>query len=106
MKDRREPSVVANVKSAQVRQLRPVGDPAGLRVHLLGPMTVTLDGRSVAIAARKARALLGYLALREGSEHKVSLDQVIETMYQTGMDMQSRYKETSLGGLALNVIEC
>jgi DNA-binding SARP family transcriptional activator/TolB-like protein len=68
MKDRREPSVVANVKSAQVRQLRPVGDPAGLRVHLLGPMTVTLDGRSVAIAARKARALLGYLALREGSE--------------------------------------
>jgi len=46
------------------------------------------------------------IALREGSEHKVSLDQVIETMYQTGMDMQSRYKETSLGGLALNVIEC
>jgi len=44
--------------------------------------------------------------LREGSEHKVSLDQVIKTMYQTGMDMQSRYKETSLGGLALNVIEC
>ena len=46
------------------------------------------------------------IALREGSEHKVSLDQVIQTMYQTGMDMQSRYKETSLGGLALNVIEC
>jgi len=46
------------------------------------------------------------IALREGSEHKVSLDQVIKTMYQTGMDMQSRYKETSLGGLALNVIEC
>jgi L-serine dehydratase len=46
------------------------------------------------------------IALHEGSEHKVSLDQVIATMYQTGMDMQSRYKETSLGGLALNVIEC
>jgi len=46
------------------------------------------------------------IALREGSEHKVSLDQVIQTMYQTGLDMQSRYKETSLGGLALNVIEC
>jgi len=46
------------------------------------------------------------ISLHEGSEHKVSLDQVIETMYQTGMDMQSRYKETSLGGLALNVIEC
>jgi len=36
----------------------------------------------------------------------VSLDQVIKTMYETGRDMQSRYKETSLGGLALNVIEC
>jgi L-serine dehydratase len=46
------------------------------------------------------------IALREGGEHKVSLDQVIKTMYETGMDMQSRYKETSLGGLALNVIEC
>ena len=34
------------------------------------------------------------------------LDQVIQTMYQTGHDMQSRYKETSLGGLALSVIEC
>lgn len=46
------------------------------------------------------------LAMDEGGEHKVSLDQVIQTMYQTGRDMQSRYKETSLGGLALNVIEC
>lgn len=46
------------------------------------------------------------IALREGGEHKVSLDQVIKTMYETGMDMQSQYKETSLGGLALNVIEC
>ena len=46
------------------------------------------------------------LALQEGGEHKVSLDQVIKTMYQTGLDMQSRYKETSLAGLALNVIEC
>jgi L-serine dehydratase len=46
------------------------------------------------------------IAMRESGEHKVSLDQVILTMYQTGLDMQSRYKETSLGGLALNVIEC
>jgi L-serine dehydratase len=47
------------------------------------------------------------IALRETGEHKVSLDQVIETMYRTGLDMQSRYKETSLGGLAtLNIIEC
>jgi L-serine dehydratase len=47
------------------------------------------------------------IAIREDGEHKVSLDQVIQTMYETGKDMQSRYKETSLGGLAtLNIIEC
>ncbi|MCC7153245.1 MAG: L-serine ammonia-lyase [Bryobacterales bacterium] len=46
------------------------------------------------------------MALREPEGHKVTLDQVIKTMYQTGLDMQSKYKETSLGGLALNVIEC
>ena len=46
------------------------------------------------------------IALNESGAHKVSLDQVIRTMYETGLDMQSRYKETSLGGLALNVIEC
>ncbi len=46
------------------------------------------------------------LALADTDTHKLSLDQVIETMYRTGMDMQSRYKETSLAGLALNIIEC
>jgi L-serine dehydratase len=46
------------------------------------------------------------LAMHETEGHKLSLDQIIHTMYQTGMDMQSRYKETSLAGLALNIIEC
>jgi len=46
------------------------------------------------------------LAMAETEGHKLSLDQIIETMYRTGMDMQSRYKETSLAGLALNIIEC
>ncbi|MFK8031360.1 MAG: L-serine ammonia-lyase [Gammaproteobacteria bacterium] len=46
------------------------------------------------------------LALRGDGSHKVSLDQVIETMRQTGMDMNSVYKETSRGGLAVNVTEC
>lgn len=36
------------------------------------------------------------IALRESGDHKISLDQVIETMYPTGLDMQSHYKETSL----------
>jgi L-serine dehydratase len=46
------------------------------------------------------------LAMRGDGTHKVSLDQVIETMRQTGVDMQSKYKETSQGGLAVNVTEC
>ncbi len=46
------------------------------------------------------------LALHGDGTHKVSLDQVIATMKQTGKDMQSHYKETSQGGLAVNVIEC
>ncbi len=45
------------------------------------------------------------MATQEGGGHKVSLDQVIRTMYQTGLDMQSRYKETALAGLAVNVKE-
>ncbi len=47
-----------------------------------------------------------YLALRGDGRHFVSLDSVIETMRQTGQDMRSKYKETSLGGLAVNVVEC
>lgn len=48
------------------------------------------------------------LALRGDGQHTVSLDKVIETMRQTGLDMQSKYKETSQGGLAVNVnvVEC
>ena len=58
-----------------------------------------------AMAAAKALHA-ARIAMNEGPEHKVSLDQVIRTMYLTGMDMQARYKETSLAGLALNRIEC
>ena len=47
-----------------------------------------------------------HLALQGDGEHIVSLDSVIETMRQTGEDMRSQYKETSLGGLAVNVVEC
>ncbi len=46
------------------------------------------------------------MALRGDGTHYVSLDAVIETMRQTGHDMKSKYKETSLGGLAVNVVEC
>jgi len=46
------------------------------------------------------------LAMHGDGTHIVSLDQVIETMRQTGLDMSSSYKETSQGGLAVNVPEC
>lgn len=46
------------------------------------------------------------LALRGNGKHVVSLDSVIKTMYHTGKDMSNRYKETSLGGLAVNIVTC
>lgn len=46
------------------------------------------------------------LAMHGDGSHRVSLDQAIETMRQTGADMKSKYKETSRGGLAVNVVEC
>ncbi|MBU6144618.1 MAG: L-serine ammonia-lyase, partial [Acidobacteria bacterium] len=58
-----------------------------------------------AIASGTAVSAVRLALLGDGS-HKISLDTVIETMRQTGIDMSSKYKETSLGGLAVNVVEC
>ena len=58
-----------------------------------------------AFGANKA-IVAASLALNGSGDHHVSLDAVIETMRQTGADMQSKYKETSRGGLAVNVAEC
>ncbi len=58
-----------------------------------------------AIAASTA-VTAARLALRGDGSHYVSLDAVVETMRQTGIDMSHKYKETSEGGLAVNVIEC
>jgi L-serine dehydratase len=46
------------------------------------------------------------MAMEEEDPHHVSLDVVINVMYRTGLDMQTKYKETSLGGLAVGVVEC
>jgi len=73
-------------------------DPIG------GLVQIPCIERNAMAAAKAVHA--ARLALSEVGEHKVSLDQVIRTMYLTGLDMQSRYKETSLAGLALNVIAC
>lgn len=58
-----------------------------------------------AVAAVKA-ITASRMALRGTGTHYVSLDQVIRTMLETGRDMKSKYKETSRGGLAVNIVEC
>lgn len=58
-----------------------------------------------AIAAVKA-INASRMALNGTGSHYVSLDKVIRTMFETGRDMQRKYKETSLGGLAVNIVEC
>lgn len=58
-----------------------------------------------AIAAAKA-INAARMALWGDGDHRVSLDEVIITMRETGRDMSSKYKETALGGLAVNVVEC
>jgi len=106
MGGRRERNVMSNVKTSQVRQLRSVGGAVGLRVRLLGPVTVTLDGQPVAIAAKKARAMLGYLVLREGSEvargvltgllwGERSEDQARASLRQTLSELKSALGETA-----------
>ncbi len=73
-------------------------DPIGGLVQI---PCIERNGMGAVKAVNAAR-----LAMNDPGSHKISLDQVIETMYRTGLDMQSRYKETSLAGLALNIIEC
>ncbi|HJL66210.1 MAG: L-serine ammonia-lyase, iron-sulfur-dependent, subunit alpha [Arenicellales bacterium] len=58
-----------------------------------------------AIAANQA-INAARMALQGDGRHFVSLDAVIRTMHETGTDMESKYKETAEGGLAVNVIEC
>jgi len=73
-------------------------DPVGGRVQIPCIERNALGAVKAVTASR--------LALKGEGENKVSLDKVIKTMYETGKDMKDKYKETSRGGLAVNVIEC
>jgi len=75
-------------------------DPVG------GLVQIPCIERNALASAKASNA--ARLALHGDGQHRVSLDQVILTMKQTGADMQSKYKETSTGGLALtvNIIAC
>lgn len=91
-------AVASAAEIAMEHNLGMTCDPIGGLVQI---PCIERNGMAAVKAVNAAR-----LAMNDQSVHKISLDQVIETMYRTGMDMQSRYKETSLAGLALNVIEC
>jgi len=69
-----------------------------------GLMQIPCIERNTAGAVKAVGAVR--LALMGDGTHHVTLDQVIETMRRTGADMRDSYKETSLGGLAVNVPEC
>lgn len=73
-------------------------DPVGGRVQI---PCIERNAMGAVKALNAAR-----MALYGDGQHVVSLDAVIRTMMQTGADMQSKYKETSQGGLAVNIIEC
>jgi L-serine dehydratase len=73
-------------------------DPVG------GLVQIPCIERNAMGAVKAVNAAL--LALAGDGSHVVSLDTVIRTMKETGHDMQSKYKETSLGGLAVNVPVC
>ena len=74
-------------------------DPIGGLVQVPCIERNTMGATKAVNAARLA-------VLHGDGRHFVPLDRVIETMRQTGRDMQDRYKETSQGGLAVNVVDC
>ena len=74
-------------------------DPIGRLVQVPCIERNTMGAAKAINAARLA-------VLHGDGTHRVPLDRVIEAMRQTGLDMQDKYKETSRGGLAVNVVDC
>ncbi len=96
-----------NGTSAQVENAAEIGMEHNLGLTcdpIKGLVQIPCIERNTMGAVKAINA--AYLALQGDGTHVVSLDAVIETMRQTGEDMRSKYKETSQGGLAVNVVEC
>ncbi|ADG76867.1 L-serine ammonia-lyase [Tsukamurella paurometabola] len=98
---------IAGATPAQVENAAEIGieHNLGLTCDPIGGLVQIPCIERNAIASVKA-VNAARIALHGDGTHRVSLDQAIETMRQTGADMLSKYKETSLGGLAVNVPEC
>jgi TolB-like protein len=88
---------MANVKAAQVRHLRSAEAARGLCIRLLGPMAILHNGKPVTVPAKKARALIGYLSLREGSD--------IPRGVLTGLLWGDRSEEQARGSLRQTLSE-
>ena len=92
----------------QGRQHRPhsSNQPIAVKTHALlaDPGQIPCIERNAVASVKAINA--ARLSLHGDGSHRVSLDAAIATMRQTGADMRGNYKETSLGGLAINVVAC
>lgn len=101
---------LAAVMGATVDQVENAAE-IGMEHHLgltcdpvAGQVQIPCIERNAVAAVKAINA--ARLALSGTGSHVVSLDTVMQTMFETGKDMQSKYRETSTGGLAVNLIEC
>lgn len=101
---------LASVLGATVDQVENAAE-IGMEHHLgltcdpvAGQVQIPCIERNAVAAVKALNA--SRLALSGTGTHVVSLDTVMQTMFETGKDMQSKYRETSTGGLAVNLIEC
>jgi L-serine dehydratase len=103
-------AALAAVLGGSVRQVENAAEIAmehhlGLTCDPVGGLVQIPCIERNAIGAAKA-INVSRMALRGDGTHYVSLDKVIKTMRETGADMKTKYKETSRGGLAVNIVEC
>jgi L-serine dehydratase len=103
-------AALAAVLGGSVRQVENAAEIAmehhlGLTCDPVGGLVQIPCIERNAIGAAKA-INVARMALRGDGTHYVSLDKVIKTMRETGADMKTKYKETSRGGLAVNIVEC
>lgn len=100
-------AAVRGGNSAQIENAAEIGMEHNLGLTcdpVAGQVQIPCIERNAIAAVKAINA--ARMALRGDGSHYVSLDKVIRTMYETGRDMQSKYKETSEGGLAVNIVEC
>ena len=98
------PMIAARRFVLKLKEVHPLDAVCRLRVELYGLLALTGKGHATDRVVGAVKAINACrMAMNEAKGCKLTFDQIIEAIYRTGIDMQSRYKETSL---AANVIEC